>query len=353
MAPKISVLLPAYNHEKYVGACVESLLSQSEKDIEILAVDDGSTDQTGEILERIARRDQRLWVFHQQNGGVVSALNAALSHAGGDWIASCGSDDTVPRNAYRTMLRRGTDADVVIGEFSQVDDSGGCVRVRLSRRWGSDCFSALLAMPAMWNKLIRRDFIISAGLTFPNVLLCEDLIFLAQLAALSPRYAIVKRDIYHYRNAPGTVLKQSMTHTYTADYFKAHIAGRETVAEISMTAGMPQGLRYVYRDSLPFLASLFQRMPEQEREESFTALRQFLLKGRQHLNEEQFRRIFMLPLNDLLSCTADEYAEYLLRIPHEEFVLSKFRSGELGMQFVLQCAKAWQAYRMERRQAEK
>lgn len=353
MAPKISVLLPAYNHEKYIQACVDSLLHQSEPDIEILAVDDGSTDQTGRILDRMARADRRLCVFHKENGGVVSALNTALAHAGGEWIASCGSDDAVPRGAYRTMLRRGAAADVVIGEFSQIDDAGRRMRVRLSDRFGSDCFSALFAMPATWNKLIRREFVVRAGLKFPDVVLCEDLIFLARLATLSPRYALVKKDIYHYRNIPGTPLEQSMTHTYTADYFKAHIAGRQTVAGICMAAGMPQGLRYVYQDSLPFLAGLFQRMPEQEREKSFEVLRQFLSEGRRHLDEERFRRVFLLSPDDLLSHTGEEYARYLLRIPHEEFVIQKLRAGELGLQFALQCAKAWCIYRLERKKEKK
>lgn len=114
-APQISVLLPAYNHERYIASAVESLLSQSIDNLEVLAVDDGSTDNTGYILNELAKKDRRLKVFHQENRGVAAALNVALQEASGQWIASCGSDDIVPPNAYRILLRHSSAADVVIG----------------------------------------------------------------------------------------------------------------------------------------------------------------------------------------------------------------------------------------------
>jgi len=342
-SPKISVLLPAYNHESYIEAAVRSLLSQSEGCLEVLAVDDGSTDRTGQVLDRLAREDQRLRVFHQENRGIAAALNLALREASGEWIASCGSDDIVPPNAYRTMLRHGGSSDIVIGEFSEIGGMGGCTRVRLS--FGRDCFSALFAMPAMWNKLIRRGIMTGAEIWFPDVLLCEDLIVLAQIAALRPSYVTVKRDIYHYRNNPAAYC--SMTHCRSPAYVLAHIEGRRRVAEIAGAAGAASGMRYVYQTSLPFLAELLLSL-KTEGEEAFQAAKEFLLAGENYIDNRLFERVFFVPFEEFLREDYGRYSELISRIPHEEFVLRKFQTGGIGLQFAARCVWAWAQHKLGR-----
>ena len=105
MTPSISVIFPVYNCEAYVEVAMESVLSQ-EVDLEIVAVDDGSTDQTGFLLDTIAKKEPRLRVFHQKNSGVAAARNYAIAQAKGQWIAFCDGDDTVPPNAYRRFLEK-------------------------------------------------------------------------------------------------------------------------------------------------------------------------------------------------------------------------------------------------------
>lgn len=340
-APQISVLLPAYNHERYIASAVESLLSQSIDNLEVLAVDDGSTDNTGYILNELAKKDRRLKVFHQENRGVVAALNVALQEASGQWIASCGSDDIVPPNAYRILLRHSSAADVVIGEFSEITDKGRRIRVHLP--FGTTCFSALFAMPAMWNKLIRREFLMTAELQFPDVLLCEDLILLAQLAALHPRYTAVRRDVYHYRNDPTAYC--SMTHQSSLAYILAHIKGRRRVAEISAAAGMAEGLQYVYQTSLPFLAD-FLFTGNSTGEAVFQAMQELLVYGRAYIDEWLFERIFFISASDFLKESYKSYRSRICRIPHEEFILRKFQTGGIGFQFIMQCVYGWGRYKL-------
>lgn len=343
--PKISVLLPAYQHERYIAATLTSLLGQQESDLEIIAVDDGSTDRTGEILDDFAKRDSRLRVFHKQNEGVAAALRFALKRASGEWIASCGSDDIVPPGAYTALLKNSAETDIVIGEFCEIDDKNRRTRVHLS--FGKSCFSALFAMPAMWNKLIRRDFLTRAELQFPNVLLCEDLILLAQIVALHPRYACVKRDVYHYRN--DALSYRSMTHCFTPEYVRAHIVGRETVLRICTEADISEGIRYIYRDSLPFLADLIQRMPTSEAsEQAFRLFCAFLEAGQEAIDEKWFEEIFFIPLSWLFNNTHRRYVEIVAQVPHEEFILRKFRTGKMGLQFALHCIQSWASYKLGR-----
>ena len=90
---KISVIVPVYNVESYVEACLRSILRQTFRDLEILVVDDGSTDSSGEICERLSREDERIHVFHQENGGLSAARKTGLKAASGEFVAPVDSDD--------------------------------------------------------------------------------------------------------------------------------------------------------------------------------------------------------------------------------------------------------------------
>ena len=93
--PKISVIVPVYNTEKYLHRCVDSILAQTFTDFELLLIDDGSTDSSGAICDEYAQKDSRVRVFHKENGGASSARNLGLDNATGEWITFCDSDDFV------------------------------------------------------------------------------------------------------------------------------------------------------------------------------------------------------------------------------------------------------------------
>lgn len=93
--PKISVIVPVYNVEKYLRRCVDSILAQTFTDFELLLIDDGSKDKSGEICDEYAKTDNRVKVFHKENGGVSSARNLGLDNAKGEWICFCDADDWV------------------------------------------------------------------------------------------------------------------------------------------------------------------------------------------------------------------------------------------------------------------
>lgn len=101
--PKISVIVPVYKAENYLHRCVDSLLAQTFQDFEILLIDDGSPDRSGEICDEYARKDKRVRVFHKENGGVSSARNVGLDHARGEWICFVDSDDWVGRTYLKSL----------------------------------------------------------------------------------------------------------------------------------------------------------------------------------------------------------------------------------------------------------
>lgn len=100
MNPIISIIVPVYNAEKTLNRCVDSILSQTFQDWELLLIDDGSTDRSGELCDQYATKDQRIKVFHKKNGGVSSARNIGLDHAKGEWITFIDSDDYIYDNIF-------------------------------------------------------------------------------------------------------------------------------------------------------------------------------------------------------------------------------------------------------------
>lgn len=99
----ISIIVPIYNVENYIDRCVESITNQSYKNLEIILVDDGSTDSSGEKCDIWATRDRRIMVIHKENGGVGNARNAGMSYANGEWIGFVDSDDFVEPEMYEAL----------------------------------------------------------------------------------------------------------------------------------------------------------------------------------------------------------------------------------------------------------
>ncbi|GAL67061.1 beta-1,3-glucosyltransferase [Jejuia pallidilutea] len=101
---KVSVVVPVYNVEKYLHRCVDSLLKQSYKNLEIILINDGSLDSSGEICDELAKKDHRIKVVHQKNGGLSAARNTGLNHVTGDYISFIDSDDWIEQSMYEEML---------------------------------------------------------------------------------------------------------------------------------------------------------------------------------------------------------------------------------------------------------
>lgn len=124
--PKISIIVPVYNVEKYLDRCVQSLLNQTLKDIEIILVDDGSPDNCPQLCEAYAKQDSRIMVVHKQNAGLGMACNSGLKVANGEYVAFCDSDDWVDAEMYETMYNSAhyDDIDILFTGLKRVDGSG-------------------------------------------------------------------------------------------------------------------------------------------------------------------------------------------------------------------------------------
>lgn len=115
----ISVIVPVYNVEQYLKECVESILQQTYQELEILLIDDGSTDQSGKMCDDFAKQDDRIRVFHKENGGAASAKNFGLAHITGSYVMIVDSDDKIEARLVETLYRslKEQDAEIALGDY--------------------------------------------------------------------------------------------------------------------------------------------------------------------------------------------------------------------------------------------
>ena len=111
---KISVIVPVYNVEKFIKRCLDSIINQTTKDLEIILVNDGSTDNSGKICDEYAKLDNRITVIHKENGGISSARNIGLDVATGEWIAFVDSDDYIEKDMYEVLYKTAIEKNVDI-----------------------------------------------------------------------------------------------------------------------------------------------------------------------------------------------------------------------------------------------
>ncbi|WP_193084221.1 bifunctional glycosyltransferase/CDP-glycerol:glycerophosphate glycerophosphotransferase [Brevibacterium aurantiacum] len=165
--PELSVIVPAYNSSDFIDACLRSVLSQTGVELEVIIIDDGSTDDTAAIAERLAEHDERVSVLSVENSGPAKARNLGVSSARGTFIAFADADDEVLPGAYNEMtgslIRTGS--DIATGSYIRVGRSGRSrpkvtARVHARRRLAVrlDDMPELLEEPVLWNKVYRRDF---------------------------------------------------------------------------------------------------------------------------------------------------------------------------------------------------
>lgn len=202
--PAISIIVPVYNAEKYIHKCIESILSQTFTDFELLLIDDGSLDNSGKICDEYANKDFRIKAFHKENGGVSSARQFGLDHACGEYLIHADPDDWVEpdmlENLYQCAKRE--DADMVICDFFVNIGSKEFYVAQKPKSLDSetvlcDLFRKLHGSSS--NKLIRRSCFIDYSISYPSDLsFCEDLFVNTSLLLHNIKVFYLDKAFFHY-----------------------------------------------------------------------------------------------------------------------------------------------------------
>ena len=209
MDKKVSIIVPIYNVEKYICECVQSLISQSYKNIEIILVDDSSPDSCGKICDEFAEKDSRITVIHKPNGGAASARNVGIDHATGDYICFVDSDDTVETNYVKTLIDALGDGDMAMCGFYMHTRSGSSAESIVPGSYGREAFIKRFlddwSCSCLWNKIFRKDAI--GDLRMEEGHRVDDEFFTYRVALNCYKITITDECLYHYRLRSSSVMQ--------------------------------------------------------------------------------------------------------------------------------------------------
>lgn len=220
MNPAVSIIVPVYNAKEYLGRCVDSILGQEYTEFELLLIDDGSSDGSGELCDSYAEKDTRVRVIHKENGGVSAARNLAMENAKGTYLQFADSDDWITPDATKLLVRMAEedDSDLVISDFYRVAgervsqkgdiDADGCMT--------REQFAAqMMENPAdfyygvLWNKLYRRDIVRKHRLRMnAEISWCEDFMFNLEYIRCTEKISVLHAPVYYYVKRKGSLVSQ-------------------------------------------------------------------------------------------------------------------------------------------------
>lgn len=204
--PKVSVIVPIYNVEKYLEKCINSLLSQTLEDIQIILVNDGSKDNSGNIAKEYEKNNKdRVIYVEKENGGLSDARNYGLKYATGDFIAFLDSDDYIEKNAYEEMYNKAIEENADYVECDFIWEFPNKIRVDKQYPYKNKKEMLSFVRVVAWNKLIKRQLIIDNNLEFPKGLRYEDVEFTYKLIPFINKFANVDKPFIHYVQREGSI----------------------------------------------------------------------------------------------------------------------------------------------------
>lgn len=231
MNPTISIIVPIYNVERYLERCVNSLINQTYKNIEVILVDDGSTDASGMLCDELGSRDVRLRVIHKKNGGVSDARNAGINVSTGEYILLVDPDDFVEKTICEELIgvAQKTGADLVSFREEKIDEESGTilentavetktVKIMSGYEAGENYLYGKYIQHSPWSKLYKRKLF--DRVLFPVGMLAEDYATTYLYVFYSEKVAYYDRKLYFYSIRANSIMTQRSM-KLTMDVYKA------------------------------------------------------------------------------------------------------------------------------------
>lgn len=216
MEPKVSIIIPVYNVEEYLDACLNSVINQTYKKLEIIVVNDGSTDNSGKKCELYKEQDSRITVYHKENGGLSDARNFGLEHCTGDYIFFLDSDDFLDINLIENLVRVAIsdNADIIVNDAIDYYEGDPINNYKIKCK--SECLNSVEAVKRTlmmngirhmaWGKLYRRY--LWENRRFTTGILYEDLDVIYYVMFDARMISVINPSMYYYRQREGSIMNE-------------------------------------------------------------------------------------------------------------------------------------------------
>lgn len=200
--PKVSIIVPVYNTERFLPQCLDSILAQTYSDWECLLIDDGSTDNSGKICDEYSVKDGRFRVYHEENHGVSTARNIGLANAGGEWLAFADADDWLLPDALSYLYNEAItyDVDIVTANALRCENGKQTPVLKITDCVYDKAVVTHLKHHALWGQMLRKAIIDEAHIRFVDGLsYSEDWVFLTTFSLRARRCRFADKPVYCYR----------------------------------------------------------------------------------------------------------------------------------------------------------
>lgn len=288
---KLSIVIPVYNVEQYLQSCVQSVLAQTYQDLQVILVDDGSTDSSGILCDQLAQQDSRIQVVHKENGGLSSARNAGLKVATGDYVAFLDSDDVYLQNDGLELLMALAHAeqpDVLLFQAVDVYPNHQSVRKAYDEAWiashsGMEVFHQLVRtqsfnMSACFQ-LVRRNLLEQNQIYFEKGLLSEDVDWSLRLWQYVENVRAVNLPMYGYQHREG-----SISTTYTIRNLRSYEHIFAKFVQLYNERVIDATIELYWKTTMGYLAQMYTnclynygQLSIQERKDNYYILKNYVL----------------------------------------------------------------------------
>ncbi len=269
--PKLSIIVPVYNVEKYLGDCLDSIINQEFRDFELILVDDGSADSSGKICDDYSLRDNRIKVFHKPNGGQSSARNVGLDHACGEYITFVDSDDTLSADTFRVnmgILENNHAIDflqypIIFGYNSDKENLRTHAPELFTdiRKYLHKLYYERSVTGTVCNKIFKNKLF--ATLRFREDMIFEDRYILPDLVRQANQIYQSDCGTYYYWSRPGSTLNKKIT----PYYLKSMIVAISNVLKLlGENRKLDSAYIFQYNDMIHYYDRLCRKSPDSGRE---------------------------------------------------------------------------------------
>lgn|SRR5574344_209850 len=214
---KISIIIPVYNSEKFLQECLKTVTGQSLKELEIICIDDGSTDNSLKILEDFAKKDNRIKILKSSQAGPSIARNLGLEQARGEFIGFVDSDDRIDLDFYEKLYNaaKENDAEIACASILKTYTNKNKFFIKYTKKEVADEIYEKLSLAKMrthnyiWNKIYKHSALATSNIKFPEGLYFEDIVYTTKILYALKRLITVPDIKYYYRNNPLSIVNRA------------------------------------------------------------------------------------------------------------------------------------------------
>jgi len=368
---KISVVIPCYNQEKYIEDCLNSLAKQKFDSLEVVIVDDGSTDLTRQKIEEYQEKHDNLDIFYyyQDNAGPGVARNTALDNAHGKYIAFLDSDDKLPAGAYNALYYTAEkyESDIVIGEYFRRVDNGpwyvfDYIKQYCEENDGKNCagdYIVAIKNPSLWNRLFRREFLDNNNIRFLPEMHGEDVVFNLDAVKYAKRMYTTKSIVYCYTKK--TNAQNSVSTSWNLRNSSSRLRAIKTYSTYFDKINEIEA-EYIYlKTTVEYFLDGLKTIKDAELQNTlFEQLKETLVLYKGNIRYEKFLELLLgIELDIALEVPYKVYRILLFKLYEKNKigtntvtkvvasgdpkaqVLQGFKDGRIGLRYILSYFKAW------------